>query len=358
MYIPNLSPSNTIIVNLTSYPSTQNLLITLPDGRKFVHLAKVPTEVPAMTVEDMRLLAKQYIDHRIIKDHLANSTVTSYNRAINEFARWQVNQDATPDDTDTWMAYYAWRKERYRPSTVRNRFHPLHQFAQWLVTQGRLTHDPYANVTPPQDPKEQLPKAISREHIQLVLAEAANGKRELALILFMRDTGMRASEVVFLTWNKLNLHENTCEVLGKGNKIRNLPISHITSNALRMYRKTLTDSQNRKWSRVWWGAKGALTYNGLYKILKRLGRAAGLDDDALTNPHAFRHAYGRDMILAGVRTGVLQDLMGHSQINTTEIYTQFDMSELQQVHMQASLIAHDLGALPDKNGNIAALLAE
>jgi len=174
-----------------------------------------------------------------------------------------------------------------------------------------------------------------------MLIEATQHPRDLALLIFMRDTGTRAIEPLNLTWNDINFEAKHATILGKGNKTRVAFLEDITITALLRYRQSLRQERRIPSAPVWWGDKGPLTYNGLYKIFSRLAENAGIKDEALYNPHAWRHAFGRDTTLAGMPTAILQDLMGHASLDVTKIYSMFDTADLQMEHTKYSPLLQD-----------------
>lgn len=124
---------------------------------------------------------------------------------------------------------------------------------------------------------------------------------------------------------------------GKGNKQRKFFFKPITRRALKSYRESVP---YKKTDPVWWGHREPLGYDGLYKIFKRLAERVDIGDENF-NPHAWRHAFGRDTTMAGIPTAQLQDLMGHCSIEVTKIYNQFDSDELQDAHDRYSPVDDD-----------------
>jgi integrase/recombinase XerD len=116
----------------------------------------------------------------------------------------------------------------------------------------------------------------------------------------------------------------------------------VTRRALKAYREIVP---HKKTDPVWWAKNGPLSYDGLYKIFKRLAEKVDLGDEAF-NPHAWRHAFGRDTTKAGIPTAQLQDLLGHSSIEVTKIYAQFNDSELQEAHHRYSPADEDIDVSP------------
>lgn len=165
--------------------------------------------------------------------------------------------------------------------------------------------------------------------------------------LFFRDTGCRACEALSLTWGDINFTEDSVRVEGK-HKERFLFFDTVTAVALSEYRKS--SSHQKHYHSIWWGTKGRLSYNGLYKAFRRLAKNAGLDED-IFNPHAWRHAFGRDTTKAGIPTAQLQDLMGHSSIAVTKIYAQFNTEELKDAHDRYSPAKADLDKASQQQTN-------
>ncbi len=235
------------------------------------------------------------------------------------------------------------RKSRFyfNKNTRKGHYHILVRFGAWLLKKGYMYTAPLKDVHPPELPKNREPKAIFRRHIQTMLAVADN-LRDRAILLFFRDTGCRATEALNLTWGAIHLEERKAITMGKGDKQLKFFFKPITCQALQNYRESVP---HKKTDPVWWGRKGPLGYEGLYKVFKRLAEKADIGDE-IFNPHAWRHAFGRDTTMAGIPTAQLQDLMGHSTMEVTKIYVQFDSAELQQAHDRYSPVDDDLADTP------------
>jgi integrase/recombinase XerD len=258
---------------------------------------------------------------------------------LGQFTDWlRRNPKRHPAEPETWIIYYAsLKRRRLSVYTRKGHFHILNRFGTWLLKKGYLRAHPLTEVSAPELPKDQEPKAIYREHIQAMLG-AADNLRDRTILLFFRDTGCRATEAVTLTWGDIQLDERKAITQGKGNKQRKFFFKPITRRALKSYRGSVP---HKKTDPVWWGPRGPLGYDGLYKIFKRLAEKVDVGDENF-NPHAWRHAFGRDTTMAGIPTVQLQDLMGHSSIEVTKIYTQFDSDELQEAHDRYSPVDGDL----------------
>lgn len=336
-------------LSLTTPPAwLTGILVELPDQSFLHHFGDAS---PPILPVPVRELAGRFVNYLDLNEDREETTLRGYRQRLGQFAAWL---DARPGDPGkypegcqalaqpgTWLAYYASLKHRqppYSPYTLKGHFHILSRFARWLVENKYLPGHPLAGVQAPGLPRGAEPKAIEKKHIGQMLA-IARDPRDHALLLFFRDTGCRAAEAVELTWGKLKLEEGKTEVLGKGDKAHRLFFKALTRLALEKYREVL--KQSGPDDPVWWGKRGPLGYDGLYKVFKRLAKEAGLDE-GIFSPHAWRHAFGRDTTIAGIPTAQLQDLMGHSSIEVTKIYACFNTVELQQAHARYSPVDGDL----------------
>jgi len=136
-----------------------------------------------------------------------------------------------------------------------------------------------------------------------------------------------------MRWRKIDLEKGKAYVIGKGGKDRTLRFKPSTAQVLRKYRNTLKEDQ--KTGSVWYGKQGALTYSGIYQIFRRTATRTSLWNKKF-NPHAWRHAFGRDATEAGMPTAILQKVLGHESINTTEIYVEADEEAIHRAHHQYS----------------------
>ena len=175
---------------------------------------------------------------------------------------------------------------------------------------------------------------------------AVDHVRDRAILLFFRDIGCRATETLSLTWGDVQLDEGKAKVRGKGEKERPLYFKPVTRPALKVYRETVS---HKKTDPVLWSKRGPMTYNGLYKVFKRLAEKVDIGENF--NPHAWRYAFGRDTTKAGIPTAQLQDLLGHTSIEVTKIYTQFNSAELQEAHDHYSPVEGDIDIPPSLDGH-------
>lgn len=214
----------------------------------------------------------------------------------------------------------------------------LRGFYRWLLRERRLDHDPMANLER-QGAAHELPRVLDEEDIGRLL-EACRGsgprdRRDLALIETAYGAGLRASELVELGSEDVDFRERWLRVRGKGDKERMVPLGEPSLAALRDWfaqgRGRLL-GRRRDPGRVFLNARGGpLSRIGFWKILRRRAEVAGIDPAAV-HPHILRHSYATHLLRRGAPLRVVQDLLGHANLSTTEIYTQLDRSYLQHVH--------------------------
>jgi integrase/recombinase XerD len=277
---------------------------------------------------------KGYSDHTVaayrndltqLVDHLAGKRVSTW-RAL---SRSHI------------LGYILLLKDReYAQSTIARKVASVKSFFHFLVSDGLLTDDPTATVDSPPIGRH-LPRPLSVAEVDQLLAEAAKSAspralRDSALLELMYATGMRASEVIRLTVGSVNLDDGTVRCMGKGRKERILPLYERAGSALEVY---LTEGRPRLAREDVGNALflnhrgGALTRQGLWLIVKEHAKAAGIEN--VTTPHVLRHSYATHMLDGGAGLREVQQLLGHANISSTQIYTKVSTSRQRKVYDKA-----------------------
>ena len=336
-------------INLATLPQECNaVVLNLPDGNHLVHQFNDLLRLDQPNrLDNLSKIISDFVSYLEFNEERKPNTLKGYRNRLGQFSAWlAVNKVRDPTDPSTWEAYYFTLKQRgLSDYTRKGHYHILNRFGAWLVKNGYLRIHPLADIRPPDLPKERLPKAVFQEHIRAMLTVADN-PRDRAILLFFRDTGCRATEALSLTWSDVYLDEGKARLREtKNRKQRWLYFKPVTVQALRIYRETV---RHKKSDRVWWGKKGSLGYDGLYKMFLRLAQKVDIADENFS-PHAWRHAFGRDTTKTGIPTAQLQDLLGHSTIEVTKIYAQFDDSELQEAHDRYSPVDDDWDISPSSD---------
>jgi integrase/recombinase XerD len=260
---------------------------------------------------DPAAAVQEFLRYLEVERGVSPKTLDWYRDILDLFAR-----DLPDLSPIRFRAFVARIRRQRSPHTAASYLRALRHFAAFLVRAGILSRNPLDGIRIPR--AERLPRAI-REEDQEAIIRAARSERDRALLLLLRDTGMRASELLSLRWNQIDLEDRSCQVLGKGRKVRIVFFTAETAEALRRWREECDGD------RVF-----PLRYSGLRAILRRLAAQAGVEGP--WGAHAWRHAFGIRMARAGMPTLALQRLMGHSTPLVTEIYARLTGRDLKEMY--------------------------
>jgi integrase/recombinase XerD len=231
-------------------------------------------------------------------------------------------------------------------STLSRKVACLRSFHRHLRREGVLAHDPTAELRGPRKP-QRLPRVLSRDEVNRLLAQPRGGEplalRDRSLLELMYACGLRASEAVGLELADVDLEEGLLRARGKGSKERLVPIGRQALAALRAYcrsgRPVLLG--DRAQTRVFLNRRGSpLTRQGLYKIVQGHARRAGLAEKM--SPHTLRHTFATHLLAGGCDLRSLQEMLGHADLATTQVYTHLSAERLKDAYFGAHPRAHAL----------------
>jgi integrase/recombinase XerD len=224
-------------------------------------------------------------------------------------------------------------------ATLQRKAACLRSFYRHLRREGVIAHDPTANLRGPRK-TQRLPEVLTRDEV-LRLLHSPKGKspaalRDRALLELMYACGLRASEATGLEIADIDLDEGMLRARGKGSKERVVPVGRDAISALRSYaehgRPELVGLRNER--HVFVNSRGSgLTRQGLYKIIKGHAQSAGLD--GRVSPHTLRHTFATHLLSGGCDLRVLQEMLGHADIATTQVYTHLSSGRLRDVYFAA-----------------------
>jgi len=223
-------------------------------------------------------------------------------------------------------------------ATLQRKTACLRSFYRHLRREELIDHDPTADLRAPRKTR-RLPKVLSRDQVMMLLAAPQGSTpatlRDRALLELMYACGLRASEATGLLVGDIDLDEGVMRARGKGSKERLIPVGSVAVDALQSYlaagRPKLVGIGDEEHLFVNQRG-GALTRQGLYKIVQGYARAAGLA--GLMSPHTLRHTFATHLLAGGCDLRALQEMLGHADIATTQIYTHVDQGRLRSVHAQ------------------------
>lgn len=287
-------------------------------------------------------LIDRFCDHLWLEDGLADLTLAAYRRDLKTFAAWLEKERTRNLDTvvpGDLEAYLAWRfAHRSQPSSAARYSSALKRFYRYLLRENLIACDPTLNLDRPKLPRA-LPKTLTETDVECLLNSAdsntALGLRDRAMLETLYATGLRVSELVGLKLTALNLNDGVLRVTGKGNKDRLVPLGEESVQWLRRYMVEARPQllEKRLSDAVFVTARGeGMTRQAFWHLIKRRALAAGITRPL--SPHTLRHAFATHLLNHGADLRVVQMLLGHSDISTTQIYTHVARERLKQLHAQ------------------------
>jgi integrase/recombinase XerD len=286
----------------------------------------------------------EFVDALWLADGLAKNTLAAYRSDLTLFARWLAERntelvDASEADLNGYLAHLHTRTPRVRPTTLRRLQAVQRRFYRWLIEQGRITADPLLNIQPPVL-AERFPKTLSEAQIEALLAAPDTathlGLRDRALLELLYATGLRVTELVGLKLFNLSLNERVVRTFGKGGKERLVPLGEPAADWLQRWldegRPALLKGRTSDYVFVT-GRKNSvsLTRQMAWTLIKKLAVVAGIPRERIS-PHVLRHAFATHLLNHGADLRVVQLLLGHADISTTQIYTHVARARLKELH--------------------------
>src|ERR671934_77424 len=272
----------------------------------------------------------------LTRQGMATKTVATYATDLSMFARWFTDStgeafraaSVTPSDILDYKAHLR-TVQRRQAATVNRRLAALRKFFLWAQATGRITELPTATVKGvPAAPRS--PKSLAKREVDRLLREAekAGNKRNLAILLLLRHTGLRVGELCNLRLGDIRISERKGSVLvrsGKGDKDRIVPLNHDVREALEAYLKVRPESAD---DHLFLGQRGEpLQTDGVQLIVRKLARRAGLEK---VTPHVLRHSFAKHVLDAGEDLATVSRLLGHERLETTAIYTEPTAADLEE----------------------------
>lgn len=282
---------------------------------------------------------EQFLDAMWVERGLSDLTLAAYRTDLIGFARWLAANDASLLDAgrDRVLGYLASRAQAgIRSRSTARLLSALRRFYRYQVREGRLAQDPTALVESPKAGRP-LPAALSEQEVEALLAapdsEAPIGLRDRAMLELLYAAGLRVSELVAMTLDRLNLRQGVVRTLGKGSKERLVPVGE---EALVWLERYLSQSRpmllkGRLSSDLFVTQRGeGMTRQAFWYRIKLYARQAGIG--RALSPHTLRHSFATHLLNHGADLRALQLLLGHSDLSTTQIYTHVARQRLQELH--------------------------
>ena len=297
-----------------------------------------------MTAADSALL-DEFCDHLWLEDGLSKNTLEAYRRDLTLFGDWLARARARSlldTNEEDLSAYFAFRyaQSRLRASSQARLHSSLKRFFRFALRENRLAADPTLNLDTPKKP-QRFPKSLTEADVEALLAapdaESVLGLRDRAMLEMLYATGLRVSELVALKLTEINQDMGVVRVFGKGDKERMVPMGEEASAWLTRYlneaRPPLLARAHAQSDAAFVTARGAaMTRQAFWYLLKKHARAT-VPGKSLS-PHTLRHAFATHLLNHGADLRVVQMLLGHADISTTQIYTHVARERLKLLHQK------------------------
>lgn len=285
-------------------------------------------------------IIERFLDALWMEHGLSENTLSAYRRDLTGCGRGLARAhktliDAQRSDLVTYISDCT--QQGVRPRTTARLLSTLRRFYRYLVREGVLSADPTTEL---QSPKlgRPLPKSLSEEQVEELLAVpdvgTALGLRDRTMLETLYATGLRVSELVGLTVTQLNRDAGFIRVIGKGRKERLVPVGEEAGDWLSRYFSEARPAlvRQRQTDALFPTVRGAgMTRQAFWYNIKRYARMAGIDEQQLS-PHTLRHAFATHLLNHGADLRVVQMLLGHADLSTTQIYTHVARARLKELH--------------------------
>jgi integrase/recombinase XerD len=270
---------------------------------------------------------------------LAPRTVEAYRRDLKALAGWlgRSPTSATTEDLERWLAEL--RAAGLSPATIARRVASVRSLFRHLVLIGAVTENPAADLDLPRRVR-RLPRTLSPGEAERLIEAAAGTTprtlRDRALVELLYGAGLRVSEAVGLDKAGVDLDQRLVRTVGKGGKERVVPVGRQAVEALRRYLSRGRPHLDRRHRpELFLNAQGgALTRAGAFLILRRLAEKAGLEPDRV-HPHLLRHSFATHLLEGGADLRSVQEMLGHADLSTTELYTHVTDRRRRELFFQA-----------------------
>jgi integrase/recombinase XerD len=276
-----------------------------------------------------------------VEKNVSENTASSYRNDLNRYAAFLERCGLSSATKVTEQQISAFLQHLTNaglsPRTVARTFSAVRGFHRFLLSEGWTEGDPTLNLKPPKRSKA-LPEVLSLEEIDAILAQpdvsTRLGIRDRAILEVMYATGIRVSELINLKQSDLLFEEELLLVFGKGSKERLVPIGKSAREWVRTYQRECRlhiAKPHRSRDYLFLNARGGrITRRAIWDLVAKYAKAAGIQRQV--HPHTFRHSFATHLLERGADLRAVQEMLGHADISTTQIYTHIDREYLKQIH--------------------------
>lgn len=295
---------------------------------------------PGIVPQDFEHWRDGYLGHLSGERRLSPRTCDSYRRDLDRFAEFlrdQVPDHWTSVDPGQIRAYVAWRHRRGAGGrTIQRELSALRGFFNYLLREGRMSANPAAGVAAPKSARK-LPAVMDPDRVSGLLQireKTPLAVRDRAILELVYSSGLRLSELVGLQVTDVNLREGLVGVVGKGNKQRIVPVGRYACAAIKDWLALRPEIAGKDVPALFVSARGTrLTQRAVQARFSYWARLQGLGTHV--HPHMLRHSFATHLLESSGNLRAVQELLGHADISTTQVYTHLDFQHLAKVYDKA-----------------------
>jgi integrase/recombinase XerD len=288
----------------------------------------------------VRELVDEFLYYLVVERGLAENTLASYNSDLQQFLQYLENskvKSLREVNHGLLVAYLVKLQQEGRsPATISQHLAALKSFYHFLLRERLVDSDPTANLESPRQIKK-LPQVLTVDEVERLLSQprpdTPAGLRDKAMLELLYATGLRVSELVALNVDQVNLEGEFIRCLGKGSRERVVPMGQVACFHVRTYLENGRGKLIKKKMEpaLFVNQHGRrLSRQGCWKILKGYARAANLKKEI--TPHTLRHSFATHLLENGADLRSVQELLGHADIGTTQIYTHLTRKKIREVY--------------------------
>ncbi|HUK01818.1 MAG TPA: site-specific tyrosine recombinase XerD [Steroidobacteraceae bacterium] len=304
-------------------------------------MSKHATAAAAPAADSTDPAVSRFLDAVWMERGLSANTLAAYRADLTALSRWLAERSVPMARTSRsdLQDFIAWRvRAGARPRSTARQLSSFRRFFRYLVREAVIREDPTAQIAMPKIGRS-LPKSLTEEEVEALLgAPQVNdplGNRDRAMLEVLYATGLRVSELVNLRHAQVNLNQGVIRILGKGNRERLIPLGEEAVKWLSEFGRgprgeILLERQTEYLFPTRRGDR--MTRQAFWHIIKRYARKAGVSKDL--SPHTLRHAFATHLLNHGADLRVVQMLLGHSDLSTTQIYTHVARERMKELHSQ------------------------
>ena len=300
-------------------------------------------KVDQIPLNEQKLL-EQFLDHLWMENALSENTLSAYRNDLAGFSLWLNQQGQVFCSVDTRSIQNYLDQQHHSGKKTRSAarlLSSLRRFYGYLLREKKIQENPTKLLESPKA-EQHLPSTLNEQQVEQLLESPdvsdALGLRDRAMLELLYATGLRVTELVNLQLSQLSLEPGVIRVIGKGDKERLVPVGEIAlewiTRYLKQSRSVLLPVQSKPTSAIFVTKRGqSMSRQAFWYMIKRYAKKSGIEKDALS-PHTLRHAFATHLLNHGADLRVVQMLLGHSDISTTQIYTHVADQRLQDLYHQ------------------------